>query len=577
MRWALAINGVLVVVLLLSTGHLQALGRTLLEPFIDFPAPKPEASAPPTVAETVEQGTFTFLDLVNHPNKRYAAYFDPGAPLADSALLPVRTQFHELLDLYQQRQSVDDNFTVRVVDKRTNEVLELYVLQQEKSQYLQAGEADWPEIDKQRRLETRRLVAKYKQRGIPSDAITVKWGRSNQIREAREREANTIEYEIRLADALGLSLLATEIGTVETFNQDWLVSSVGARSRYQMMPYVLRQNGIHHYELQTSAGRKVKVREEHHPLITLEPYLQVLRGYTNAVGHEIPGISSYHTGPGNIYKIYRMYLLDNKEQLTPESHVIDAYMWATTVGFDKVSRKTTFRSHSRGYVASAYGALKATEGLPIDATKTLGAVRVQVQEMEEIFLSELLAALSGADDFDWGDHAPGASLYNRFRFLNPHMSLPAAPDSVGVPEAGDVHLVHRAQNGVVRFFLPLGAPEYLADAGLDLLDPDALHRFDDETFRFSEEERTVWDEVYADLVADVQHFGFTQANREKLYGLVERFEDMAAANPTPYRLAQLRIIRTHAYIWGFGLFNQLADAVAAASGQLRLEARPLER
>src|SRR5690606_18549735 len=134
--------------------------------------------------------------------------------------------------------------------------------------------------------ETRRLVEKYAKKGIPKADITVKWGRKNQVLEARRNEAAFIEYEVRLARYLGLSLLATEIGTVETFNRDRLVSTVGARSRYQMMPYLLRQRGIHHYELANAAGKKVSVFEEWHPLLTMEPAMLTLRGYSNAVGHE---------------------------------------------------------------------------------------------------------------------------------------------------------------------------------------------------------------------------------------------------------------------------------------------------
>src|SRR5690625_7425915 len=143
------------------------------------------------------------------------------------------------------------------------------------------------------------------------------------------------------------------------------MSSVGARSRYQMMPYLLRQNGIHHYTLRTASGSSVQVFEEWHPLLTLEPAFATLKGYINAVGHEIPGIAAYHTGPGNIFMVYRTFL-DNIPSVSSATSMADACLWAVTVGVDTVSQGTSFKPYSRGYVPSKYGALQATAETPID-------------------------------------------------------------------------------------------------------------------------------------------------------------------------------------------------------------------
>src|SRR5690606_13580260 len=162
-------------------------------------------------------------------------------------------------------------------------------------------------------------------RGQPRGTVSARWGRANQVREARDAEAAYIVYEVGLARLLGLSLLSTEIGTVETFNEDTRVSSAGARGRDQMMPAVLRPHNINRYDLTTAAGNTISVAEEWHPLLTMEPAFATLRGYANAVGHEIPGLSAYHAGPGNIFRIYRLFM-ESPSRFVRGATVADAYI-----------------------------------------------------------------------------------------------------------------------------------------------------------------------------------------------------------------------------------------------------------
>ncbi len=380
---------------------------------------------------------------------------------------------------------------------------------------------------------------------------------------------------MRLAHYLGLSLLPTEIGTVETFNQDHLVSSVGARSRYQLMPFILRRNGIHRYTLYTPSGHAVRVRDELHPLLTMEPAFFLLRGYVNAVGHEIPGISAYHTGPGNIYKIYRLFLAEANDRFRPTSTVMDAYMWAVTEGFDFVSERSTFGAHSRGYVAAAYGALRAIDHEAVDPTQTIRAARVQLKPGTSVTLEQLLEALGAADaPLDWGPDMSGLSLYERFRKINPHIDLPESDDGT-VPAAAPVRFVSSVGGKAVRFYRPLGAPTLLDDAGLDVIDDAATFRFDENTYAPpAPSERTRWDRAYDDLVADIARFGFTERNRDRLLVLHEQFERLAEENPSPYRQAQLRIIETHRRLWLSNPWEELADASTIAMGRFALPIQP---
>ena len=578
--WASIAAALGLVLVMLLTGGFDSLARGFARLFEAPPAETNDLSSNVSEAVDAGNGLFTFDGLDIHPDvvfRPYTAGELIGSNISSSTAEMI-AQFRSLLDLYEERQGVDDNFTIRVVDNRSNELLEIYELTAEREKFENAEVKEnwnWGRIDNMRRDATRNLVQKHASKGIPRPAITVKWGRRNQVVEAREREEPFIEYEVRLARYLGLSLLATEIGTVETFNADKLVSPVGARSRYQMMPYVLRQNDVNHYRIATAAGNSIEVYEEWHPLLTMEPAFTTLAGYTNAVGHEIPGISSYHTGPGNIYMVYRMFLTENTGLFSPSSTVVDAYMWAVTTGYDEVSSGSSFKSYSRGYVASAYGALRATDDIPIDSTKTLEAERVQVQSGKRIFLSELLRVLDSSDaKLDWGPNTEDMSMYDRFRFMNEHFALPDASGD-GVDPRADVRFTAEAQGMPVHVFLPLGATSILKEAGLDVIDEAHTFRYTHSTYgRPDPGDMTIWDRQYDDLVRDISNFGFNSENRSRLNSLVERFRELAEANPSHYRKMQLEIIRTHQRIWQSSVFDKLAGAVSAARGRLRSEPRP---
>jgi len=580
--WASLVAIFALLILITISGGLESLARDLFRIF--GPTERVTESDLPVLERPSSSGAglFTFEGSDLHPDVLFLPY-TAGPILSEesAASQNVIHQFRNLLDLYAERQGTDDNFTIRVVDNRTNELLEIYEFEDERSAYENRSEGeswDWGRIDRLRRDATRNLVQKYVARGIPRGAVTVKWGRRNQVLEAREREAEFIEYEVQLARFLGLSLLTTEIGTVETFNDDRLVSPVGARSRYQMMPYVLRQNGIHHYKLPTAAGNAIDVYEEWHPLLTMEPAFVTAAGYVNAVGHEIPGLSAYHTGPGNIYSVYRMFLTAEPNRFTPETTVMDAYMWAVTEGYDHVSRNSSFKSYSRGYVASAYGALRATESIPVDPSKSLRTVRVQLRPGERLFLSDLLRTLAASgQEFDWGPDTEGMTLYNKFRKLNKHFALPAGgSEDASVKPNADLRLTADVKGIAVRFFLPPGAPEALKAAGMNVLDDDRSFRYDENTYgRPDPAEITLWDRQYQQLVNDIAYFGFTREYRDRLAYLVDKFEELAKTNPTLYRRMQLEVIKTHERIWKSNVFDKLADVLRAVRGSQRFEARPL--
>ena len=558
-------------VFLSLTGYLETVAQTVLGRFAEAPAPAPitaeEVKAPAPVVETAAD--LKFIDSAYHPDRLFRPYFGttPDDPSSDDPRQRLIEPFRELLTLFMKRQGEDDNFTIRVYDNRDGTPLELYTLIPEKRAYERTGEFNWRVVDKTRRKHTRRLVEKYEQLGYPKEAISAKWGRRNQVRQAREREAPFIHYEMRLARYLGLSLLATEIGTVETFNQDSLVSSVGARGRYQMMPYILRQSNIHHYKLPTSFGKKIDVQEELHPLLTMEPAFLLLRSYVNAVGHEIPGISAYHTGPGNIFKLYTMFLNEAEEFHTANTTVLDAYIWAVTEGFEKVSSETSFRTHSQGYVPSGYGSLRAVEDLPIDTTLTLEVERVQLKAGQSIYLGDVLTALvNSGTHLRWAQGTSSLSLYERFRHLNPHFALPPAETGNGVPPEGNVLLTDAVEDATVRFFLPLRATTLLKDGGLDVIDEETTFRFDNNTYRLPpESEMTEWDAAYSELIRESARFGFSTDRRRRLGRIAQQFEMLAARNPTHYRLMQHAIIKQHQSLWAYKGW----DAVAAASTSMK--------
>ncbi|MFB6273906.1 MAG: hypothetical protein ABEL51_13530 [Salinibacter sp.] len=420
-------------------------------------------------------------ELAAHPSSKLAPYFTPSASVASASNASVLRQFHDLLRQYVLQQTQDDNFTIRVIDRRSNEVLELFELTTLRAKYRRGTSLDWETVDERRSEAMKRLVDKYEARGVPLEDIIVRWGRANQVQAAHKRDRPYQTYERRLAQYLGLSLLATEIGTVETFNQDHLVSAAGARSRYQMLPWIMRKSGVTEYSLPTQSGSRVRVREEWHPLLVLEPAFLLLRGYVNAVGHEIPGLSAYHTGPGNIFKLYRQYYTAGP--LLPSSTVADAYAWAVTEGYDTVSHESSFGGDSRGYVPALYGALVARDDQRADPSPPLRAVRVQLKPGTSLSLRALLAPLdSPIRTFDWGPAADTvASTYGRFRALNPHFDLPAASDG-DIPEGGNVRLISSVEGRAVQFFLPLGAPEVLRAAGIEALDSTATFRYDGSTY-----------------------------------------------------------------------------------------------
>ncbi|MEM8487949.1 MAG: hypothetical protein AAF564_20530 [Bacteroidota bacterium] len=532
----------------------------------EAPAPKPQEST-----------LFALVDLENHPDALHGAY--TAAPLISLEKHPVHeahlSDFRDLLDIYVARQSDDDNFTVRVIDRRTSGLLERYTLEDLRQEYLQTGEADWEAIDVLRGNMSSRLIGKYRRRGVPMEDIMVKWGRLDQVKEARKRDEPFIAYEIGLSRLLNLSLLSTELGTVETFNDDKLISTVGARSRYQIMPYMLRRFGIYTYDLWTPSGETVTVNEDWHPLLTMEASFTIIKGYSNAVGHEIPGISAYHTGPFNIFKIYNKYLTSQQAMFNPSATVMDAYLWALTEGFEDVSESSGFRQYSRSYIPTAYGSLKGAELIPVDTARTELVERVQSIEGERLYLADLLEALKAFNErLDWGRAVADTSYYNRFKALNPHIDLPELSADGLVPDAGNVLLTTRRSSRPVRFFLPEGATGMLESTGFNKLDPALTFTFNHDTYTLSDAQVTVWDKQYEELVDDIKHFGFTNENRTRLYILTERFEKLYEADASHYRDLQLQIIKMHKNLWRTRYWSELAHNTAAASGRVEVSTLP---
>ena len=554
-----------------------------------------------------EAAAFTLASFDHHPDLLYQPYTSGpllGGQTASGQIALVQ-QFRNFLDAYVKRQAVDDNFTIRVTDARNMELLEVYTLEEEREKYQEMEmENDlrhdylFNRVDPKRRRHLRRLVDKHVRQGVPREPIMVKFGRATQVEIAQERNRPYLEYMVRLTRYLDLSLLATQIGTVETFNNDKWVSPVGARSRFQMMPSILQRQDVNQYRLQVQGGGSVLVREEWNPLLTMEPALRLMKGYANAVGHVIPGISAYHTGPGNIFKVYRYFMEEDPKWLTPRSTVMDAYMWATATneGYQNMEQNTHFGPFSRGYVASTYGALKAIEDEPIDTSATMRAVRVQLKEGASIMLSKVLGVLQersaepqpepgrsglagdlepAADGVDEARKTQQGSLYSRFRAINSHIPLPSASESGGlVPPGGNLRLVSSVGGDDVQFFLPLGAPERLKQAGIDVLDPDKTFRFDHDTYTFPEGERTVWDRRYDQLVGTIARFGFTNEIRRQLFDLAETFEELAEENPTRYRKDQLEIIQLHRQVWQTRGWERLRNATRATFGPRHVEPKP---
>ncbi len=516
--------------------------------------------------------TFTFRQHDRHPDRLFRPYFAGSIPDAVTfASAPLIQPFRTFLDLMTRRQAEDDNFTVRLLDKEGENTIEVIGLDAMRRAYQQTGTADWSDVDRERRRVTDAALRRYEASGTPRSTLSARWGRANQVREARERDAPFVMHEIALADRMGMSLLVTEIGSVETFNDDRAVSTVGARSRYQMMPDLIRRVGLRRYTLPTTSGRRITVAEEWHPLFTMEPAFRLARAYANSTGGEVTGVSAYHTGPGNLFSLYRAFLAHGSPYATPTASVLDAYIWGVTEGYPTVSATTSFKTYSRGYVASAYGTLRANEDAEVDPARTMEVEEVRVRDGQRITLAEILRVLD-RDDVAWmsAPEMPRGTVYQAFRRINTHLELP-----VGATVSGTTDLVFTPTSGdaAVRFFLPIGATETLRRAGIGAL--TVSRTLDASAFARDPSQETLYDRQYAALVRAASHLtGFTRENRAQLDGLVERFDALAEQNPTAYRLGQREIARVHRSVWRTRAFDDLADAVALTIGTVPVTPLP---
>ena len=203
------------------------------------------------------------------------------------------------------------------------------------------------------------------------------------------------------------------------------------------------------------------------------------------------------------------------------------------------------------------------------------AVRAQLKPGTELMLSDLITVLdTTARSFDWGPAADEPTTYARFRAFNRHFELPASDDGT-VPSAGNVRLVSTVDGRSVRFFLPLGGPDALRRAGLDVISPELSFTFDGSTYTPpTRRERTKWDRKYDALVDDIKHFGFTNKNRKRLLYLHEKFETLAEKNPSHYRRRQLNIINTHRRIWLSSPWTELSDLTMQVTGRKKTPAQP---
>jgi hypothetical protein len=530
-------------------------------------APVPSSPAP---AEPVP--VVTFNSLGEHPRTAF--------DLERSGKFSYHAAFDRMLERFAVRQGVDDNFTVRVYDNRTDEVLEVFELDSTRALYDQRDSTNWTAVDQERRRVTKLLLDKYESAGVPRDDLSVRWGRANQIRESFERNEPYLQYEVRLARWLDLSLLATQIGTVETFNQPKLVSPAGARGQYQMMPYMLHKFGIQQYDLRTEAGTHIEVREEHHPLLTMKPALLLVRAYSNAVGHELPGVSAYHSGPGNIFNLLRYFLIEHDPSAFNEPRTVaDGYLWALTDGFPLVSDRTSFGFYSRGYVPAAFGSLRALEDQVVDTTQTISAEQVQLKPQSELLLGDLLRAIQeDSTRVSSDDRRSVVASYEEFRRLNPHFDLPRVIEGEEIPAEANVWLTARSEGHAVQFFLPRGAVEALRAVGVDVVDTNHVKHFDDRTYHSGAyaKDSTEWDRAYTELVNRVRRFGFTHAHREQLDTIAVHMEHLAEERPTPFREAQARIVQIHQQMWDSRPWRRLADVVAAREGSYIVPPRALD-
>lgn len=513
------------------------------------------------------------LDL--DPAKMHAPLVPEREILGDTSLYPPGFRnFYDLLLLHNARYGEDDNFTMRVLENATGKVLERYILTDERAAFLATGKADWDKVDQRRRAAMRGLLDKYERRGYRRANMTVTWGRLNQVFEARKRADPYLAYELRLAHMHRLSALSAELSTVETFNQDWLISKAGARGRYQFMPEYTRRFGLHRFKITATTGAAHWVREERHPLLTMEYAFMIMRAYSNTVGHELPGLSAYNTGVGNIFNICRLYLM--RERPDPDSAtVFDAYAWAVTTGFDEVRRSTTFRRQSRAYLPSVVAAYRAVEHVPADLSRTMRAELVTMRRGASITLGEMLEILK-QHDLDWTPFGD-TSIYESFRAFNGHIDLPRG--SAGkIPSGANLKLTNPSNTLQLRFFLPLGSTAILKDAGKNVFDEDEMRVFDDNTFADPEitQQKSLLDWEYERLVDRIGRFGFTKEIRERVFEIAEGMEKLAEAKPTPYRRAQAIVSGMHKRLWSYGPWVKLEQAVAQTRNIHREELREAE-
>lgn len=535
---------------------------------IEIPSP---AAAIATPVSPSFDDTFTLSELDSHPLRRYAKYLQDDIALKtpDESSASITRKFLDIVQLYRLRQSVDDNFTLRVNLTTDGSLLEVFELDSLREATLAKSNPDWGVVDKVRQRKTREIVDRYEEQGFERRDIAVRWGRKNQVLAAREHEQHLIEYEIALAEYYGLSLLSTELGTVETFNNDRLVSRVGARGRYQIMPAMLRQYGVNRYDLRSRSKKRIRVYEERHPLLTMDVSMLILKAYTNAVGHEIPGVSAYHTGPFNILHIFETYLTEELDRFNEYSTVALAYMWGLTDGYPKIRSTSSFRSYSRGYVPSGLGSLQATEDLPIDTTRTLLAEEVQLKQGKSIYLSTLVKSLEKVESQLIWRLGESESLYERFRLYNPHISLGRSSDG-SVPKTYDVKIVSSSKAGRVRFFLPRGASHLLSENGINVFDLDRTRAFDHDTYSpVSEDAKTEWDYAYEALISDLEFFTFSQEKVDKLNEINQEFRRLAKENPTHYRQSQYALTSIHRQVWNSLQFERFLQLVEAARGKLQ--------
>ena len=69
----------------------------------------------------------------------------------------------------------------------------------------------------------------------------------------------------------------------------------------------------------------------------------------------------------------------------------------------------------------------------------------------------------------------------------------------------------------------------------------------------------------------IGRFGFSEDHRQRLNRLARKFDALAAADPSHYRLTQRAIIQTHQRLWNFKGWDAVAQATEAAKGRIHLQ------